>query len=82
MKLLLLSTLAACGAGAPSAAAQLDMAQWTADDGTCVTSSTSRSQADACRDAIRKLFCSPDSGLLAGPSGACTAVRLSDGGAP
>jgi hypothetical protein len=70
-----------CGSGLPTPAQQADLAAWTADDGVCVTNSSTRAQADACRDNMRRVFCSADGGLLA-DSGACKNVRLSNGADP
>ena len=43
----MLLLVAACGA-APTPVQQADVAAWTADDGICVQSSSTRAQADDC----------------------------------
>lgn len=77
--MLVLAGLAHCAA-APTPAQQLQVGEFTADDGVCIANATSRAQADQCRDSIRHAFCGAG-GILA-DSGGCVNVRLSDGGLP
>jgi len=72
-----LCALNGCGA-APTPVQEADVAAWTADDGMCIKSSSTRAQADDCRDSIRIAFCGSQ-GLLK-DAGACINVHLSDGG--
>jgi hypothetical protein len=78
VKRAILLLVAGCGAGTPTPLEQAEVADYGSAQVVCVQVAGTKSDADRCRDAVKRFWCA-DGGALH-VAGACNYLEPADGG--